>query len=228
MGLGYQAEINTRFGGHGGHDTEFEITTRSNTSRVKNLECLGLPELVAFHYYDESGGTDGFCVLQGGNADLAYACVRYLSCWPDEEVKQIKAVLDAAKSRRGLVQDTSGRWYRSKDIVALKPDRTVVLALGMCFNHRAQFEGEVTKKLPHLRPLGDAWVHLEAVTAMEWEASNRVGLLSVPSSDADHALAIGSAYGHDDRAVVHVGGVVLNVPMDRAAFDKLLMEWSTA
>lgn len=96
MGLGYQAEINTRFGSHGGHDTEFEITTRSNTSRVKNLECLGLPELVDFHYSDQS---DGFCVLQGDNADLAYACVRYLSCWPNEEVEQIKAVLDAASTQ---------------------------------------------------------------------------------------------------------------------------------
>jgi len=67
---------------------------------VKNLECMGIEGLVEFHYNDH---VDGFCVLAGGYEQLAYACVDYLSCWPNRESEKFKAVLRLARSTRSTI-----------------------------------------------------------------------------------------------------------------------------
>ncbi|MDB4278236.1 hypothetical protein N9917_01400 [Deltaproteobacteria bacterium] len=94
MGVGYQVEINRRYGGHGGHDTEWEFSTRADTGRVKKLQALNHTLLVAFHFYQEGGGSDGFCVLRGDPSNqwmldererLVILLMTYLTMWPDPE-----------------------------------------------------------------------------------------------------------------------------------------------
>jgi hypothetical protein len=94
MGLGYNCEVNRRYGGHGGHSTEWEFSAKASTDRIRALEALEHPQLVAFHFYYETNGTDGFCVLQDTREDLVTDLFLYLTAWPgseDEVLERIKA-----------------------------------------------------------------------------------------------------------------------------------------
>jgi hypothetical protein len=96
MGVGYHCEINRRYGGHGGHDTEWEFSTKADTGRVQKLQKLDHSLLVAFHFYQEGGGSDGFCVLRGDPSNqwmlgererLVIMLMSYLTMWPDKEAE---------------------------------------------------------------------------------------------------------------------------------------------
>ncbi len=93
MGLGYQVEVNRRFGCHGGFSTEWEFETRACSDRVEALQALGHPLMVEF-------GADGasFCVLREDEHPGAKSLVRllfdYMTCWPDEETELLAAIAD--------------------------------------------------------------------------------------------------------------------------------------
>jgi hypothetical protein len=83
--------VNRRYGGHGGYDTEWEFSTLADTGRVQKLHALNHTLLVAFHFYQEKHGSDGFCVLQADGDNvfqinqrkaLVHLLFDYLTMWP--------------------------------------------------------------------------------------------------------------------------------------------------
>jgi hypothetical protein len=86
MGLGYQVDANRRNGGHGGYPTGWEFSTRAVSGRVKTLQGLELEKLVSFHFYLDTGGSEGFCILQEED-EMAFLCFRYMTMWPDVEAE---------------------------------------------------------------------------------------------------------------------------------------------
>ncbi len=87
MGTGYHVEVNRRYGGHSGHSTEWEISTDACTGRVRRLQHLDHPLLVAFAFHHEGCGS--FCVLREderpGAKQLVPLLVAYLTAWPGDE-----------------------------------------------------------------------------------------------------------------------------------------------
>jgi hypothetical protein len=80
MGLGYQIEVNRRFGGEDKHHTEWEFSTRAGpvVERVRQLRALPDPRLVAFYDYFEDGGGTGFCVVEGVEPSFVWALADWL------------------------------------------------------------------------------------------------------------------------------------------------------
>jgi len=91
MGLGYQVEVNRRYGGHDGV-TEWEIRTRTAVppNRVEKLQELNHPLLCAFHFNqaENSGGSNGFCVREGASWDFVGLLCAYLTAWPGEDAEE--------------------------------------------------------------------------------------------------------------------------------------------
>jgi hypothetical protein len=109
--MAIQVNVNHRYGGHGGHDTEWEFSTRANIGRVKKLEELDHPMLVNFSLLAHvgNGGVDSFDVLRAVPECVVVhpdkmipLLFHYLTMWPDieaerEVLEQIKKVGETRK-----------------------------------------------------------------------------------------------------------------------------------
>lgn len=83
MGLGMHLEINRRYGGHGGHDTEWELVTRSMDvmARVAKLRSFEDERIVNAAVYKEHASFD---ILQDSGDDFAFYVFRWLTAWDEQ------------------------------------------------------------------------------------------------------------------------------------------------
>lgn len=122
MGLGMHLEINRRYGGHGGHSTEWELTTRSVDVMARVAKLPGFEDdRIVNVSVEEDVAT--FNILQDAGEKFAFYVFQWLTAWDEQPwlpPQQVEESVPVYKERtfdleflKDLMENNTD-WHRGK------------------------------------------------------------------------------------------------------------------
>jgi len=211
-------EINRRYGGHGGQDTEWEVSTRSMevAARMKKLESFEDGRFNQFLHYIDEGGSSCFNILKDKGDKFAFYVFQWLTAWeeqvwnPPPEVDEVIPLSRAHTAKpkefdfeflNGLLNENTKWHYGDRELVdddwneGLDPDKNLHLPKHYQDINTGAPDCPIRLFINAEGKVISAWVGWGGIDDC-WNAEHAAGIIAEEMAANDDGFGVGPDWFH--------------------------------